>query len=263
MKFNFSKSLILPSILAVMLIWIFSRPLSSLGMHIYNITGANISGVFHQIQNTREQASDILEAEKELSKIKKQNKFLEMENMSLKAQVAKLDKYRKKLKFKRKFSYKTIPAEIIGRSPDTWHKQIIINKGRKAGVSVSKGVFTENAIVGQIVKVNQNNSVAQLVFDKNFKMGAKIKRSNIYGVLSGNNPGPVSLEFVTVGSDVRKGDVVVTAGISLDDDETSYPENYPIGEVVDVSKNPDAIDLDVKVALYENLKSTREIFVMR
>ena len=74
---------------------------------------------------------------------------------------------------------------------------------------------------GQIVKVNQNNSVAQLVFDKNFKMGAKIKRSNIYGVLTGNNPGPPMTRFSLISA------LVITAPEFISDPVAGKVKTVP------------------------------------
>lgn len=263
MKIKLNSSLIVSVVLFIFLLWVFNRPISSFGLFVYDLSGKLMSQVRTSLVDTQEEASDILIAQKKLKLLKRDNIKLRLENKKISSQIKKVDDLKKQLKYKKKFSFKTVAAKIIGRSPEAWHKQIILDKGSSDGVQVGRAVLSEKAVLGQVVKTSSNSSIVQLVFDRSFKMGAKAPRSRLYGVLSGGYPGPAFLDFIPVGSDIKVGDKVVSSGINLDKKDMTYPENYPIGEVVDVLINPDALDLIVKVRLFEDLTQLREVFVLK
>lgn len=263
MKIRFQGSYLFSALIIIIALWVFSRPLASIGLYVYNYTGAYMGGVYKKLVKTQEEASGLLIAQEKLQKVEEQNRILLLENTKLKSQANKNKDLKRQLKFKNKFSYNAVPAQIIGRSPDSWHKQIIINKGSVDGLKVGKAVLTEKSIVGKIARVNLENSIVQLIFDKNFQVGAKLKRTKLYGVLNGNYPGPATLDFITVGSDIKIGDKLVSSGINLDKKNPLYPENYPIGKVVEILRNPDALDLIVKVEINEDLRDLREVLVLK
>lgn len=263
MRIKLQGSYLVSALILIILVWVFSRPLSGLGLYVYNFTGSYLSTVYKKLLNTQQEAGDLLVAQEKLITIKAENKKLKLENSKLRSKVNKVDDLKKQLKTRRKLSFDTVPAQIIGRSPDTWHKQIIVNKGAQDGIKVGKAVITEKGIVGQITKVNFQNSIAQLIFDKNYKVGAKVSRSKIFGVLSGGYPGAADLEFIPVGSNIKVGDRILSSGVSLSKKDPTYPENYPIGRVVEILRNPDALDLIVKVKLNEELKDIREVFILK
>lgn len=249
--------------MAVALLWVFNRPLTALSLFVYNGTAAFISTSYDNIQKTKEEAADLLSAREIAHRLDLENKTLIIENLGLKALESKLTDYQTALNFKSNFAYKTIFAEVVGRSPDSWHKQIIINKGSKDGIVLGRGVITERGIVGQVSKLAPHNAIVQLVFNPEWRMGVKIARLNQYGVLNGNHPESASLQFITVDSPVEVGDEISTSGICLDTGNCPYPENFPVARVVEVKRDPNVVDLVVKVDFYEDLSSIRQVFVLK
>ena len=245
-----------------MLIWVFNRPLTALSLFGYKITGAFIHNSYDSIKHAQQEAADLLSAQRKANKLEFTNKLLLIDNTALKSEISKLKYYESALNFKNDFNYKTVFARILGRSPDAWHKQIIIDKGSKDGIAIGRGVITERGIVGQVTKVGYDSSIVQLVFNPEWRMGVKIARINQYGVLNGNYPDLAVLQFITVDSEVVVGDEIVTSGICIDTNNCPYPENFPVGRVVEVKHDPNVVDLVVKVKFYEDLSNIREIFIL-
>ncbi len=256
------RSLIVPILLSLILIWVFNRPLSAVALFGYKITGAFIHNSYEGIKHTQQEAADLLSAQRKANKLEFANKLLLIENAELKSQIDKLPYYENALNFKNNFNYQTVFAHVLGRSPDAWHKQIIIDKGSKDGIVLGRGVITEKGIVGQVTKVGYGSAIVQLVFNPEWRMGVKIARLNQYGVLNGNYPELPFLQFITVDSEVAVGDEIVTSGICIDVDNCPYPENFPVGKVIQVKHDPNVVDLVVKVKFYEDLGNIREIFVL-
>lgn len=262
MELKSFRSLILPSIICLALVWVFNRPLSAFGLFTYKISGAFINNIYQNIKSTQQEAADLLAAQKRAEELEKENRKLLIEKIKLEAQLDDLASLESALNFKKNFSYKTIPARIIGRSPSTWHKQVIIDKGSNQGIKVGRGVVTERGVIGQIQKVSPFSSVIQLVYNPDWRMGVKIARLDQYGVLSGNYPDHAFLQFITVDSDVQVGDEIVTSGVCIDTDNCPYPENFPVARVISVSKDPNVVDLVVKVEFGEDLTRLKEVFVL-
>ena len=262
MDLKSARSLIIPGLVTLALLWVFNRPISAFGLFTYKITGALINNVYEHLKSTQQEAADLLSAQTRAETLEKENRDLIVENTKLEAQITDLDRLEKALQFKKDFPYKTIASKIIGRSPSTWHKQVIINKGSSQGIKLGRGVVTEKGVIGQIQKVSPFSSVVQLIYNPDWRMGVKIARLDQYGVLSGNYPEHAFLQFITVDSDVQVGDEIVTSGICIDTDNCPYPENFPVAKVVSVSKDPNVVDLVVKVEFGEDLTSVKEVFVL-
>ena len=164
---------------------------------------------------------------------------------------------------KYKLKYQTIAASVIGRSPDAWHDQFILNKGSNDGIIVGRGVINEDGVVGQIKKVGPSSSIVQLISNPDWRMGVKIPRIKQYCILNGNYPEKARLQFITIDSDIQAGDEVVSSGVCTDNDICPYPENFPVGKVVMVGKDPNEIDLVVEVDYYADLNKTKYVFVLK
>lgn len=257
------KATIIPIVITLSVLWVFNRPLSALGLFLYKFTGGYLHSSAQSLSTTQKQASDLWTANQKLQIYKELNKELILNNNLLESQVSEIPGLKKALDFKNNSTYATIPAKIIGRSPDTWHRQVIIDKGSHHGVKVGQGVITEKGVVGQIQKVGMYSSIVQLVYNADWRMGVKISRLGQYGVLTGDYPELPYLQFITIDSDVKVGDEIVTSGICIDTSNCPYPENYPVGKVFSVKKDPDEVDLVVKIKFNENLSMISEVFVLK
>ena len=256
------RSLIISALIVLAPIWVFNRPISAFALFVYTNTGALVNIVYGNLKATQKEAADLLTAQKRAEDLEKKNQTLILENTKLNAKLEDIERLEAALNFKSKFPYKTISAKIIGRSPSAWHKQVILNKGSRHGVELGKGVVTEKGVIGQIQKVSSYSSIVQLVYNTDWRMGVKISRVGKYGVLSGNYPEPAFLQFITVDSDVLVGDEISTSGICIDSDNCPYPENFPVARVISVNKDPNVVDLVVKVQFDEDLTGVREVFIL-
>lgn len=255
-------SQLLPIIAFCFFFWVFNKPMQKIALMTYDYSGALVQNFFGNIEEATEDAANLLSAEEELKKLRRENQELRIEKNFLVAELRSKANISRALAFKKHLRAKTIAAKVSGRSPDNWHKQIIINKGSKDGLSVGQGVVSEKAVIGQISKVGLYSSIVELIHNNSWKMGVRIKRTGQLGVLNGNYPGPGYVDFIAVDSDVKVGDEVLSSGICLDQNNCPYPEAFPVGIVTEVIKDPDVVDLVVKVEFIEDLQKLREVFVI-
>ena len=256
-----------PRTILTILIWLFaawflSRPLQSIGQNTYKLLGSGIYNAFYSISKTRSSAEELLKAKTLVKKQSNKISLLKAQINYLENEVKHHDNLKKLLNLKRDLNYKTIGASITGRSADNWHKQIILNKGANHNVMLGDSILSTEGVIGQVVNVNNDTSTVQLISDPSYKLGCKIARPNILGILTGKSNSICLINFIPVGSDIKIGDLVVTSGIRAGRLPPTYPPNHPVGRVSKVSKErSQASDLYIEVKLSEDLNSLSDVLV--
>lgn len=167
--------------------------------------------------------------------------------VSLESQVQALKKDNKQLRDvlgeKKSLSdYKPMPATVIGRNPDRWHENIIIDKGKINGIKQNMAVMTATGLIGKVKSVNQFSSTVQLLsaLDPKNRISAIVQGdANANGTVEGYDEEKKLLLVKRIPYDakVTKGQTVITSGLG-----GVFPEGLLIGKVVDVK--PDQYGLN-------------------
>ncbi|XJZ26368.1 rod shape-determining protein MreC [Bacillota bacterium Lsc_1132] len=166
--------------------------------------------------------------------------------VSLEAQVQSLKRENKQLRDvlgeKQSLSDKEpMAATVIGRNPDRWHENIIIDKGKINGIKQNMAVMTATGLIGKVKSVNQFSSTVQLLsaMDPKKRISAIVQGSNAYGTVEGYDEEKKLLLIKRIPYDakVEKGQTVITSGLG-----GVFPEGLLIGKVVDVK--PDQYGLN-------------------
>lgn len=128
-----------------------------------------------------------------------------------------------------------IRAAVIGRAADHWWQHLILNRGSRQGVAPGYIVTGPGGIVGRVVAVSPSTSKVLLISDPTSRVGAKVSRSRVMGVVRGQSNNRVVMEFFEKNPDVKAGDVIVTSSYSR-----LFPRDVPIGRVesIDLTKSP-------------------------
>ncbi len=135
------------------------------------------------------------------------------------------------LDFRKMIPYTSIPAQVIGRDPSNWSNSLIIDKGSSSGIKTNMAVISTRGLVGRIVEVGKLSSKALLITDPNLKVGVLIRRNRQGGILFGRQGDRCKIIYISLDSDVRPGDKVMTAGFG-----SVFPKGILIGEIEKVGK---------------------------
>ncbi|HCS93611.1 MAG: rod shape-determining protein MreC [Bavariicoccus seileri] len=143
----------------------------------------------------------------------------------LEAQVADLKKDNEKMKDQLDVvdglnDYSLINASVIGRNPDSWLEQVIINKGSQNGVEMDMSVMSGNGLIGRVTEVNLTTSKITLLTSSdtaNTRIAAMIQSDDkvVYGTIS-NDPShnqQLIMTQIDQDADIKEGDQVVTSGL--------------------------------------------------
>jgi len=137
------------------------------------------------------------------------------------------------LELKKISKQEIIIGEVVVYAPSATSKQFIINKGLKNGIQIGQPVVGDQGLLGQIINVNEINSVVSLISDSNQLVPVQIMRTGNLSVLKGTGDNnELELIYVSNKDDVIEGDMIVTSGI-----DEIYPSGLPVARVKKVKKN--------------------------
>lgn len=159
--------------------------------------------------------------------------------------------------FRQKFTY--IPGNVIQNTTDRIDNYITLDKGRRHGVRKNMGVICPQGIVGIVVVVSENFSIAMSVLNSKFKTTPKLSGNSSIGRIlwKGNSPFFVNIEGINKYNTVKKGEIVKTSPYS-----TIFPENVMIGKVVSVKTSSKDAFLNIKVKLSTNFTNLRSVYII-
>lgn len=154
----------------------------------------------------------------------------------------------------------TIPAEVVAPVASNFELALELDRGTSAGVRVGMPVVSGTGLVGRVVAVSGEASTVLLLTDPTFRVGVRIGTHNVYGVAAGNGSStamPVS--FVPNRSDVRRGDVAVTALVQ----DGTFPPGIPVGTVSSVRQPLGSLQEQVSLAPFVDPGSLLFVDVVR
>ncbi len=135
------------------------------------------------------------------------------------------------LSFRKIVPYTSIPAQVIGRDPSNWSHSLIVDKGSQHGISENMAVISTRGLVGRVVEAGRYSSKVLLITDPDLKVGVLIRRNRQGGLLVGRPGGRCKIIYISLDSDAKAGDKVMTAGFG-----SVFPKGILIGEIENVGK---------------------------
>jgi rod shape-determining protein MreC len=146
--------------------------------------------------------------------LRRQNAVLQLRNAQLAEAWYENSRLRQLLGFKMTAPYDLVAATVTGRQEQSGAEALILNAGADQGIKANMTVVSADGLVGRVVSVSSGFCIVQTLDDRTFRCAAMVQRSRLQGMFqwSGYNAG--ILTGIYLSGDVRKDDVVVTAGTS-------------------------------------------------
>lgn len=191
----------------------------------------------------------------------KENAYLREKSALLALELSRMaditkenERLRALLDFKKLSSYKSIPAEVIGRVPSTWIKEILIDKGEKHGIKKRMAVCTPKGLVGSVIETSPFTSKVMLITDPNSRIGILLEDSRQTGVLVGTDQGVCKAIYLEMDSDIKDKERIVTSGFG-----GLFPKGIIIGEVEKLEREERGFYRYAIVKLSQDLNSLEEV----
>jgi len=135
-----------------------------------------------------------------------------------------------------------VTCDVIGKDSTGFVRAVQIDCGRRDGVSLYDPVVTELGLVGRIVQLSATGAQVLLLTDSNSAVTARVQRSRVDAVLSGQLTGDLLLSFIPPDGDVREGDLVVTSGLGQ-----IFPADVLLGQVLSVGLSENELYQEARI----------------
>jgi rod shape-determining protein MreC len=151
--------------------------------------------------------------------------------------------------------YQPVQARVYSRSPSTWYQTLQINKGSSDGVRVDQPVIAAAGLVGRVKQVSSGNAQVMLLTDQDFGVSARTRAGDpgIIGPVQGT-PGDLLFDLVPKAQNVRKGDLIITAGTTTARLPSPFPQGIVIGNVSRIEYGEGPLDRRIHVTPAADLR---------
>jgi rod shape-determining protein MreC len=122
---------------------------------------------------------------------------------------------------------RTVGASVVASSGSNFQLSVTVDAGSRQGVRRDMAVVDADGLVGRVTQVTADYATVLLVTDPASGVAATLARGKAPGIVKGSGAQLLSFQPVRAGTEVRRGDPVVTQGYQ----GSVFPAGLPIGVV--------------------------------
>lgn len=196
------------------------------------------AGIFGSLWSEYVWLQEIQDENKEL---KTKNEWLRLEKQQLRRALARFSREEEVLAYQKEIPSETILASVIGMGVNPNAHEIIVDKGRRAGVKPGMAVVTADGAVGKVQVAHGSSSLVLLISDVDSGVGVLLKNSRARGIVKGTGGPECRLEYIDAEVQVAVGETVYTSG-----EDRVFPKGLPVGEVTRVGSVSDYQEIHMR-----------------
>ena len=196
--------------------------------------------------------------------LRRENQVLRELNLTLADEVSRLREARLEnvrlhgmLGLKEDKRAAVVAANVIGKNLALLRNTVTLDAGASSGVRVNMPILTEDGLAGKVVATSGAYAVAQILFNREIRVSAKIQRSRVDGIIRWDGGPLLTMADVAKTLDVRPGDVVITSEYS-----TYFPAGIRIGVVTAAHGSEGSLFQTVEVRPAVDFTRLEEVFVL-
>ena len=155
--------------------------------------------------------------------------------------------------------YDITTAHVVFNTIHKTHNYIIIDKGRKNGITPDMAVVSPNGVAGVVSEVSDHFSTVISLLNPNSRVSAKIMPVNQIGTVVWVDSEPDIAQMIDIPQHllVAVGDSVVTSGYS-----DVFPKDILIGTVIEKFDNPSNTFLTIKIRLATDFRNLNNVYII-
>ncbi len=161
------------------------------------------------------------------------------------------------LEFSESNEFSMVVGEVIGNARNRFPSELTISRGTDYNIEKDDPVVISEGLIGRIVNVGPNTSIAQIFPNPALRISAVDQRSRVKGIVSSRNGRELFLEQVSKEEDIAVGDRIVTSGLG-----GVYPKGLPIGRVVQITDPPQSMFKEIIISPLVSTDKLEELFVI-
>ena len=123
-----------------------------------------------------------------------------------------------------------VTARVIADTGGAFVHSVLVNAGKREGVSKGQAVITGAGLVGRVRRVGARSGRVLLITDLNSRIPVVIEATRIRAILAGDNTERPRLTHLPPGAAINPGDRIVTSGHG-----GAFPPGIPVGVIISSS----------------------------
>ena len=149
-------------------------------------------------------------------------------------------------------------ANVIDTNLDLFKHQIVLNRGALQGAYVGQPILNADGVLGSLVTVEDNISIAILITDLSYAIPVLNLRNGLRAIALGSGDlYTLNLQHVPKTADIQEQDVFVTSGMG-----GKYPSGYIVGKVSKIKREVNFPFASVTLQAAASLDSCREVLLL-
>jgi len=235
---------------------------NGVGVTINSVQGVFYIG-FNRIKNSFKFITNITDVKAENDKLKKENSEYKNKALDYDTAISENVRMREQLNFSEsRDEYNYVGANINGVNPTGFLDGFSINKGTNKGIKKGMIAMTGDGLVGQVTSVGNNWSIVQCLSNENIAVAALVQNTKdnngiVKGYKDENNKLLAQIEKLSLDSDIKIGDVILTSGLG-----TNYPAGIRIGKVLSVHEDKGKVMKSAIIEPYVDFSKIEEVFIV-
>ncbi len=215
--------------------------------------------------------SSFVDAIGSIDQLRARNQELELENQQLRADSQRVGEVEREneqltalLQLRSGLSYKTVAAQVIGRDSSEFRRVVSIDAGSDRGIKQGDVVIAAGgALAGRVTDVGSNFANVLLINDTSSTVIGQDQSNAATGEVVGQLIDTLVMQDVDSTARLKIGEEVVTAGIELASGVRSpFPKGLLIGQIVDISRDANAVTQTAYVQAAANLDRLEYVLVI-
>jgi rod shape-determining protein MreC len=190
---------------------------------------SGVSRAYRMVANGVEGLFGLTGLAQENESLRQEVEQLRAERMELLEAQRENEGLRHVLQLARDTRSQVVVAEVIARTPNNWFNTLTVGKGTVHGLRKGMAVVTPEGVVGHIRSATSHTAEVLLILDQRSALGARIHRTSEVALvegLGGSGEGRALVKPLSRETDIRKGDLVITSGLS-----EIYPKGLTVGVI--------------------------------
>ncbi|MBA3348426.1 MAG: rod shape-determining protein MreC [Actinobacteria bacterium] len=181
--------------------------------------------------------------------------------LQLNVQLRQLLDYTDGPRFPQEYGF--VATSVTARPSSAFEQEIVVPVGSNDGVEENAPVVTADGLVGQVTRVTPDLSRVTLLTDASSAVSAEDLRTGASGIVEHGQAGDtLVLSRVAKKENVNVGDEIVTAGWSLGNLASLYPQGIPIGRVTFVGNLSTDLYQQVQISSDVDFTSLEAVLVL-
>lgn len=267
MLFRYGKQLLFAILVmaSILMISLYARESQTGSLHAFQQQMRQVLSPFQYAsssivlaeKNIAAKADDMLAKPETLNALQEQNESLRQSIAQLEEYRAEAQRLEELLKLKDRYALEGVAARIVGRGPELYSDDLLLDKGSDDGVALGQAVMGPTGVVGQIIGVNAHSSLLRQLTSRQSGVAVSIQSSKVEGVVRGSLQGLMYLQDFPLDAQIKVGDVLVTSGLG-----GAYPQGLMVGTVVSVEARQGSAAPKILVSSNDTPSPLQEVFIV-